>query len=78
MRLKNGLSQLRFAEEKQLEDKQWQLYLTRYAWMNEKTYVPFENFLTKPKTASKINTKPRDSILQKIARIKEGFDKKGD
>ncbi|MEZ7173584.1 hypothetical protein [Sporosarcina sp. OR05] len=40
----DGAELIRKAYEKTAEDKAWQMYLTKYQNMTEKSYMPFEDF----------------------------------
>lgn len=50
------------AYEKQAEERAFTLYATKYAWMDESNYIPFETFFN-PK---KEDNRPVEEILQEV------------
>lgn len=56
------------AYEKREEDKAWQLYLARYQHMDEKSFMPFEEFYN-PQPMQQIENKTEAEILESVKQI---------
>ena len=59
--------------EKQAEERAFQLYVSKYAVMDEKTYIPFEKFYTKSQSASTVEEKPANEILNDVKDILNNY-----
>ena len=55
------------AYEKQAEERAFQLYLTKYAWMDESNFVSFDDFINQSNSSS--NQQSVDEILSDVAEI---------
>ena len=70
MDIENGSSLIIKAMEKQAEERAFQLYVSKYAVMDEKTYIPFEKFYQKP---TQVEVKPVDEILNDVKDILNNY-----
>lgn len=57
-----------YAEEKQEEEKAWQMWLMKYQHMDKKNFVPFKDFFKK--MTQPVSRKPKEQILDQVARIR--------
>jgi len=69
MPLDDGVQLIVKAKEKQEEQRAWDLYLTKYSYMDENTYIPFEDFF-KPKQQKESN----ESVEDILKGVKESID----
>jgi hypothetical protein len=72
------LEQIELVREKNLEDKLWGMYLTKYAYMTEKTFNPFEKFFVRPAEKKNVSRRSSSEILTKVARINRKFNERRD
>lgn len=63
--------------EKREEEKEWAMWLALYPYMNEKTYISFEDHLKRqrqPKAPTRV--RPADEILAEADRIRKAVEKR--
>lgn len=70
MDIESGSSLIIKGMEKQAEERAFKLYVSKYAMMDEKTYIPFEKFYQKP---SEVEVKPVDEILSDVKDILNNY-----
>jgi len=58
-----GFDLILHAMEKTTEDKAWQMWLTRYPYMTDKTFKPFSEFYESMKQPRQQSTRPAEEIL---------------
>jgi len=69
MPLEDGLEMILKAIKEREKDKAWQLYLTVYPNMEEKTFKPFEEFYSPQESPKVDNSKSVDEILEDVKNI---------
>lgn len=70
----DGIEIINQAINKVDEDKHWQVWLTMYPNMTEKTFVPFEKFYKrggKEKPKSKVSNKTPEEIMEMANKIRK-------
>lgn len=72
LQLIHGLKMYTYLFEKQQEQKAWELYISKYQHMDEKTFIPFSKFYEsmKPK---KISKKSAEEILSDVKKIRKAL-----
>lgn len=60
------------AVEKQSEEKAWQLYLSKYPYMSEENYVPFEKFYNPQR--GKEEAKSAEDILAEVKKLLDSHE----
>ena len=59
------------ANDKQIENSAWELYLTVYPYMNKETFIPFEDFYNPGQI--KTEDKTEEEILSEVKEILDSF-----
>jgi hypothetical protein len=72
MDIEEGIELILRAYEKRSEERAFQLYLTKYPWMNEENYMPFEEFYN-PKTHNENKHLTEEQILLEVKDILDSF-----
>ena len=67
--IKSGIKLIYKALEKREEQKAWDMWLTLYPRMNEKTYFSFTDFYKNK--LKPISTRPTDEILAEVEEIRK-------
>ena len=71
MDIENGTSLIIKGMEKQTEERAFKLYVSKYAMMDEKSYIPFEKFYQKPTQVEVV--KPVENILNDVKDILNNY-----
>lgn len=82
----DGFELMKIAHEKDIEDKLWQQWLTKYPYMTEEDFVSFEefkNYFIKDEEETKVENLNKEQIFDKVEDIinltlKEGGEVDGD
>ncbi|TCJ05042.1 hypothetical protein [Cytobacillus praedii] len=67
-----GIALISKAFEKHQEDKAFQLYLSKYPYMTEKTYIPFHEFYN-PQKQTEYENKSETEILSEVKVILDSY-----
>lgn len=67
----DGINMIIKAHEKKVEDRVFQLYTAKYAWMTEKDFIPFEKFYQPHRQQAE--QKSDGEILEEVREVLNAF-----
>lgn len=67
MNVEDGAELIVKAIEKRDEERAWQLYLTKYPYMTEEDYIPFDTFYNPNR--GKEESKSAEDILEEVKKL---------
>ena len=72
----DGLDLVDCAIEKDEEDRLFLLYAQKFAYMDDKTYIPFDRFFSVKNTGMRKRRKTNEEILNTAMRINSKLDER--